>query len=364
MLNILWLAPNFNHYKARFLNHLAKENDVNLTIISGSGRTNMGDVELLQDWEFELIRLNISKKKFGSSIETKKLLSNIFNNYDWILIPAEKKNIPLFQHALKLRRANNKIRLFSYNHAKLKSKNSFYKYFDSIITKFFNKNLDRVIFYNEGACKHAIENKLVNPKKAFWANNTVDNTEIEKYYTFNLPKENQITILFIGRLVPSKQISEVIKYYNGLKQNIENLKLEIIGDGPESDIVKAAVKDDVNIVWHGALIDEVDITPIMARTSLVFVPGLSGLSINHAFAYGRPYVTIEAIKHGPELSYIEHGKNGYILKDNFNENLAVITNLLKNQELLNSFFRNAKEKGEQLSVQCWIRQIKSSLLHE
>jgi hypothetical protein len=57
MLKILWLAPNFNHYKARFLNHLATENDVSLTILSGTGRDQMGDHELEEDWNFKQIKL-------------------------------------------------------------------------------------------------------------------------------------------------------------------------------------------------------------------------------------------------------------------------------------------------------------------
>ena len=52
----------------------------------------------------------------------------------------------------------------------------------------------------------------------------------------------------------------------------------------------------------------------MKKASLVFVPGLSGLSINHAFAYGRPYATFSAERHGPEINYLINGVNGFIIK--------------------------------------------------
>lgn len=45
-LRLLWLSPNLNHYKARFLNHLTKTDDLDLTILSGTGRTGMGDEEI------------------------------------------------------------------------------------------------------------------------------------------------------------------------------------------------------------------------------------------------------------------------------------------------------------------------------
>ena len=276
----------------------------------------------------------------------------------------KKKNLPLFLYTLRLRKKYQSVRLFSYNHAQLKSESSLFSFIDSRLTKYFNKNLDRIIFYTQEACEKAIKNKWVDSNKAFWANNTIDNTEIEKYYNYQLPPEDNQTILFIGRLVPSKRISDLILYYNLLKQNNQNLKLEIIGDGPDSEIVEKAIKEDNSISWHGTLVDEADIAPIMERISLVFIPGLSGLSINHAFSYGKPYLTLKADKHGPEIDYLVDGKNGYILSNNLDEDISKITDLLDHRELLIRFSNNAKKTSEYLSVQNWVKQIKSSLLYE
>jgi len=364
MLRILWLAPNFNHYKTRFLNHLAEDIDTKLTIISGTGREKMGDQELERNWNFEHIKLNVTKRGFGKSKLVKEAIKPIFKDFDWVLIPAEKKNIPLFLFAMKLRREQPNVRLFSYNHTQLKSKNILHSILDSSLTKFYNKKLDRVIYYTEDGCKQAVKHKLIKPDKAFWANNTVDNTEIEKNYTFQLPPKEYQTILFIGRLIPSKRIADLITYYKVLKQNHQNLKLEIIGDGPDKVIVENAIKEDESIFWHGTLVDEADIAPVMERATLVFIPGLSGLSINHAFAYGKPYLTLKADKHGPEISYLDDAENGYILNDNIEKDIKKIAQLLDNRELLISFSKSAKAKSEYLSVQNWVQQIKSSLLHE
>ena len=141
-MTILWLAPNFNHYKARFLNHLANEEDVCLTILSGTGRDNMGDLELKEEWSFEHIKVNVSKNDFGNSNKVKVEIKKIFKDFDWILIPAEKKNLPLFLFTLKLRKANNAVKLFSYNHARLKSKNTLLSYLDSFLTKFYFKRIN------------------------------------------------------------------------------------------------------------------------------------------------------------------------------------------------------------------------------
>ena len=364
MMRILWLAPNFNHYKARFLNHLAKDESINLTIMSGSGRQKMGDKNLKGEWSFNILKIDVPKKDFGKSKLVQKELKSIFNNFDWVLIPAEKKNLPLFLYAMKLRKSNRTTRLFSYNHAQLKSNNSIYSFLDSSLTKFFNSNLDRVVFYTEQAQKKAVNSNLIIKEKAYWANNTIDTIEVKKHYDFTFPPIEAPSILFIGRLIPSKRVGDLILYYKRLLTIHPNLKLEIIGDGPQKDIVKDAVDENQNIVWHGAIIDEEIISPIMKRNCLIFIPGLSGLSINHAFAYGRPYITLSADKHGPEISYLKDGKNGYILNGSSKENIDKISDLLSDKEKLKNFCLNAMSEGKDLTVEKWVEQIKNSLLHE
>lgn len=364
MNNILWVTAGLNHYKARFLNHLAAESTINLTLLTGTGRKNMGDEELQSDWSFDHIKVDASKKDFGNSKLVKTELKAVFNQYDWVLIPAEKKNLPLFLYTLKLKKRNKNVRLFSYNHPIFKSGKGKSTRVDKWLTKWFYKKLDRVIFYTENSCKWAVEQGLIAPKKAFWANNTVDNTEIKKHYTYELPPENVMSMLFIGRLISSKRIPELITYYSELKKTIPNLVLDVIGDGPESHHIKSAKESDTSINWHGILIDEADIAPIMKKASLVFNPGHSGLSVNHSFSYGRPYITLQGPSHAPELDYLDEGKNGYVLDGNFVSNINTIKNLLTTRSELERFCNNANEKGQYLSVQKWVEQMKRSLIND
>lgn len=363
-MKILWLAPNFNHYKARFLNHLAEEKDISLTILSGTGRSRMGDQELEGDWNFQHIKVNVPKKDFGTSNLVKKKFKAIFNDFDWVMIPAEKKNMVLFLYAIKLRKYNKNVRLFSYNHPVLKSGNGKVSRLDKWITKFYYRKLDRVIFYTEYSYAWALKHEILNQDKAYWANNTVDNTEIKKYYTYQLPPKNSTSILFIGRLILSKRIPDLLTYYSELKKAIPNLVLDIIGDGPESYLVKSAISSDSSINWHGTLVDEADIAPIIARASLVFIPGHSGLSVNHSFSYGRPYITLQGPSHAPELDYLDEGENGYVLEGDFESNINTIKNLLSNRSELERFCNNAKQKGDYLSVQKWVEQMKHNLLDD
>lgn len=365
MKKVLWLSPNFNHYKARFLNHLAMEKNIELTVFSGTGRQGMGDLEIKERYRFENIKFEVSKQNFGKSSQVRKALKTDFDSYDWILIPTEKKNLILFMYALFLKIRYRKTQILTYTHPISKSANGKATWKDWLITKFYYSQLDRVIFYTEESSNWAVKNKLIKVNKAYWANNTINTSEIKKYYTFELPPQNESAILFIGRLIPSKRLKDLIAYYKALKSHLPDLKLHIIGDGPERSIIVAAMEEDKDIVHHGTLVDEQKISKIIKQCSMVFIPGHSGLSINHSFAYGRPYITCsDYTNHPPEIGYIEHGENGYIFNKNFNENTAKLLELFNNRGLLTMFCKKAKTKGEALSIEHWVEQMTCALLYD
>jgi glycosyltransferase involved in cell wall biosynthesis len=363
MTKVLWLSPAFNHYKARFLNHLAAEEDVALTILAGTGRSNEGDQEISGNWNFAFIQLNISKSRFGQSIKVVQSIKKLTSDMDWILIPAEKKNLLLFTYLLVYQLINRNLRLISYNHPVLKSGTDGFSKIDRWLTKFFYRYLDRVVFYTEKSRTIALERKLIPPQKAYWANNTLDNTAIEKHYQFTLPGTEIFTLLFIGRLIPSKRIDVLLTYFDKLKENLpkKRLALEIIGDGPEAYLVKKAVEKDSAIKWHGTLVNEAAIAPIMRKANVVFIPGLSGLSVNHAFLYGRPYVTINSDRHGPEIHYLESGFNGLILKGEIEKDLEELTALINDFSIVNRMAKAAYATGQELSIQNWVEQMKKAL---
>ena len=90
----------------------------------------------------------------------------------------------LLIYAIYLRRFNRRTKLISYNHLYIKQNKGDVKYIDKLITKFFFRYLDRVIFYTEQSYKIALKKNLLKSDKAFWANNTLDTFEVNKNYKF------------------------------------------------------------------------------------------------------------------------------------------------------------------------------------
>ena len=76
-MKILWISPVFNHYKGRFLNLLARNKNIELSVMTGSGRENEGDKELESEWFLKTISLDVPKIKFGMSLKV-MILSVIF----------------------------------------------------------------------------------------------------------------------------------------------------------------------------------------------------------------------------------------------------------------------------------------------
>lgn len=92
---------------------------------------------------------------------------------------------------------------------------------------------------------------------------------------------------------------------------------------------------------------------------MVFIPGHSGLSVNHAFSYGRAYFTIGGKDHGPEIEYIKHGINGGILGSDMEKNIQELEEYFLGDST--QVLRNAFDTGLELSVENWCEQFYGSL---
>jgi glycosyltransferase involved in cell wall biosynthesis len=363
---ILWLSPNFNHYKARFLNKLAAYPEIELTVLSGKGSKAAGHVELKKEWSYNVIETNIPKQRFGYSFQVMRTVIQNYRFFDWIMIPREKKNLLLIVVVFILRRLvfnNSNTKLFTYNHPFFG--NTYKKGLDSRILSFLYSRYDKVIFYTEKSYQRVIEKKLITKTKASWANNTLDSSEIKKHYTFSYPNHTKPTILFISRLIENKDIPRLFEYYVMISKAIsargKELYMDIIGDGPLREYVEEKAKKNKNITYHGAINDESVLCNIFKNASFVFVPGHSGLGINHAFLYGRPYITIHRDNHAPEIDYVNDGKNGYILSGKPDEDIPILQSLLSSHSILNNMCEKAYSTGNELSVENWCEKVLTSL---
>jgi len=356
MNKILWIAPNLNHYKARFLNKLAEVCKLNITVLAGGQMQDIGHRPDDGTPLFTKVTVKATKENFHTRLEVYKTLFRLIRKtkYEFVLMPIEKKHIALIIFLFVLKFAFG-FKLVSYNHPLTRDR-FLNPACDRLIARLLFSFYNRIIFYTEESRVDAVNRRLLPPTKAFFANNTLDTSEIWRNYTFEVKQSDPKVFLFIGRLIKSKRLDLLLEYFNALKVQLVDVRLIVIGDGPEAQIIKSAAEKDPAITWLGALVDEKIICQVMRDSHIVFVPGWSGLSIVHAFCYGKPYVTIDG-RHPPEIEYLTNGESGLILSGNINNDCQeLISFLINNDEYTNACY-NAFCKAKTLSIEHWCEQI-------
>lgn len=361
LVKVLWLCPNLNHYKYKFLNHLNSFSEIEVTILMGSGRKASGDIKMLLELPIEVIDVNVPKAFFGFSKKVRRILNDIFLEFDYVMIPRERKNIVLILYFYFISK-NTHTKLFSYNHPISYSGFNF-NILDQYITKFLHSLYNKIIFYTEKSMEKAVNLKVIKPSKAFFANNTIFTKEIEQTYNFTLPDSNTINLLFIGRLIENKNLKILFDYFyklkTVLKKNNKIIELVIIGDGPLSKIVIENTKKDNNIKWVGALESEMEIMPHMKNANFVFNPGHTGLHIIHALSYGRPYITILRPNHAPEIEYLKDGINGFLLEGDESKDIDKLISIFLNSS--DKIYHNAFSDSKEFSIDKWCNLVISAL---
>ncbi len=359
---IVWIAPNLNHYKVKILNRLAKRN-IDLLVVSGVSDTQLGHDASDVPRFFRFVNILVVKAGFAKNIHTYRVLLNVIRNErpSWVVMPIEVKHITIIFFLLFLRLIYQ-FQLVSVNHP-IKSDRD--NWFARFIKRFLFNLYNKIIFYTEKGLITSVANGDIATKKGFYANNALDinlsDTALEPH--LNLSEVSRPPgILFIGRLIPAKRICVLLHYFEKLKKLIPRLKLYMIGDGPDRNIVMEAQSANAAIVSLGSLTNELEIGKIFSLVDIVFVPGESGLAINHSFAYGKPFITIgDGVSHGPEIDYLEDDVNGLLLGSDFDKNIDRITTLLTNSEKLSRFQEAAYVKAKEISANAWCDSIENAI---
>jgi 1,2-diacylglycerol 3-alpha-glucosyltransferase len=137
-------------------------------------------------------------------------------------------------------------------------------------------------------------------------------------------KKDDIVLIYTGRLGPEKNLTFLLRAFNGAAQAFDNIKLLLVGDGPERDNLEDRVK-------HMGLQSRVIFTGMVPYHSIpgylaladafvtASVTEVHPLSVIEAMAVGLPVLGI----HSPGVGdTIEDGKTGFIIPE---EDLAAFT---------------------------------------
>jgi glycosyltransferase involved in cell wall biosynthesis len=204
---------------------------------------------------------------------------------------------------------------------------------------------DGLILYSADLLKNVPKRER---HKAFPANNTLNFEDFPVVKESKEEIKRQLAIpfgkvvLFAGRMGVEggrKRVDHLIEIFRDVEGR--DVGLVIVGSG-----MKAEWKARMNpktTVYLGEIHDpsNYQISRIFKMSDVCAIPGHVGLSLNQAFYFGLPVVTEEGL-HPPEIGYLKHGRNGFIVPQNNLVALkAKIFELLDNEALLQTFSNRA-----------------------
>lgn len=160
-------------------------------------------------------------------------------------------------------------------------------------------------------------------------------------------------IVSVGRLVPWKGFEALIRIHARLARTLPDLKLLIIGSGPDREKLEALAASlgvGDSVVFPGALARDVLLRYIRAADVYVLNTSYEGFShlLLEVSLVGAPIVTTAI---GGNTEFIEDGVNGFLVSPD--DELALedkITLLLTDTALRARVATNGKRKAEKFSI--------------
>ncbi|WP_146075854.1 glycosyltransferase family 4 protein, partial [Vibrio jasicida] len=214
---------------------------------------------------------------------------------------------------------------------------------------FLLDNCSCVMARNTLAKRFYVEEKKFDESRVIVAPNSMNHhkegyLDIGKKAELLEHKKSSTVMLYVGALTELKRPKDLLYSMEALLKihpNL-NLKLWIVGGGPERDNLEKLAKDlGINkyVDFFGKVFDGVG--AYFELSDFVVVPGLGGLVINHAMIYGKP--VISRLADGTELDLIEDGSTGYIVEGYEMSKLVEKISLILDSDLI-AMSKNCKSK--------------------
>ncbi|HOJ38051.1 MAG TPA: glycosyltransferase [Ignavibacteriales bacterium] len=185
-------------------------------------------------------------------------------------------------------------------------------------------------------------------EKMFLLSNSPDTDKLNEVYEKLVKQNLQVinnSIIHVGRLIKWKKVDLLIKAVKKLKDKYPDIKLRIIGDGPEKNNLIKLVDDlqlNDNVEFLGAIYDSEKLGYYLITSQIYVIAGIGGLSINEAMVFGKPIIC--SVCDGTEKDLVFEDFNGkYFEVDNENDLVDKIDYLLQNKDLIENFGNNSRK---------------------
>ena len=344
-INWLPILSCFQKYKKYFIAKIKNKNKVQ--IIDGV------EVRYIKTLSFSNLLYNSPINLNGISyyLRIKSIFKKINRENDVILIDAHMFKVEGYA-AYKLKKRYPNIKTTITLHGTSFFRNASTKNGKRSIRKIFSVVDKAVCVSNK--IKRMIENIGVKNTEIIY--NGINQHEFSKIDKQQY--KNQITI--VGALYPRKKIDLTIRVFANLIKRYPDLKLNIVGAGPErerlDEIVKTLKLED-SVSFKGQITNQ-EVLDLMNKSYIFILPSVAeGFGIVYAEAMKAGCITIGTKNEGID-GFIINGKNGFLVNPEEKEITKLIEEIYENKYDIEGIRKNAYKAVENLT---WEQNAKNYL---
>lgn len=182
-----------------------------------------------------------------------------------------------------------------------------------VLIQYLERKSDAIISYSTLG-KNYFESIGVDSEKIFVAVNVVDTDEKLALAKSTMKKDYKrnfdFQVLYVGALTKQKKLSILLSGFKKLESKESEVGLVIVGDGPEkSNLMQLSQELGIkNIRFEGKVFEGVE--RYFLGSDVFVLPGLGGLAVSEALAYGLPVIASRG--DGCEKDLVKTGMNGII----------------------------------------------------
>ena len=178
---------------------------------------------------------------------------------------------------------------------------------------FLNYKFDKYIAVSNFTKEKLIQKLGISHEKIAMVYNGID---LKQYNAIKVKKKYQNpTIVTICRLVHYKRVDDLLRALQILKADIPDVKLQIIGSGPEENHLKCLSKDlgiEDDVTFLGKFAKNDDVIRTLKMSHIFALPSIVegfGMVVLEAMAAGTPYVASDI----PPIREVTNGGIGGLL---------------------------------------------------
>jgi len=214
---------------------------------------------------------------------------------------------------------------------------------------------------NSGCTKGKLINYGVPAKKIDTVYSGVD---LQKYRKVKVKKYKEPTVVFVGRLVKYKRIDTLLLAIAEVRKKIKNIRLKIIGSGPEAGSIRQQIKNlnlEPNVDFIGFVEKHEDVLKIIKKSHIFSLPseveGL-GLVTIEAMACEVPFANSNI---PPTVEATEGGKGGLLFKvGDYRELAQRIIKLIEDKKLYRKCVQQERKTAEKYDWKNLVRQAEKA----